>query len=514
MGFADPWPGYSVVLRVILFAFVPAFAAWQVVRLRRALHVFQLEGYKRARFLDWCRRNRRAALFMSSASDKKPLVMTGRAWRLLVASATASVALVVGAPGAAHLAGGWPYDIAAWVVATALVFLATPRLLVASDRLLAPVQSAINDRYVRAARRRLLEVAPSVIGVTGSFGKTSAKFCIASLLGGEGQAFPTPGSFNTPLGVCRAINEGLRDDHRYIVVEMGAYGPGEIRQLCDLVSPKIGVLTAIGPAHLERFGSLDAIRRTKYELVASLPPDGLAVMNVDDPEVRALADATRHVAVARYGLDAAHRPDVTARDLQVTSEGVVMTIADERAGQDIRVRTRLLGAYAVGHVLAGVAVARAAGRPLAELAAPIASLRAVEHRLQIIEGTGGVTVIDDAYNSNPQGAAAALDVLASMPARRRVIVTPGIVELGEMQFEANRRFGERAAAVADALIVVAPLNREAIVSGARAAGGGDRVEVVDSLAAAQQRLRSLLRPGDVVLFENDLPDHLERADGV
>lgn len=513
MDLADPWPGYSVALRVIIFVIVPAFGAWQVVRLRRALHIFQLEGYKRARFLDWCRRHRRVALFLSATPSKKPLAMTGRAWRLLATSAAASIGIVLAVAAAAHLAGGWPYDIPAWALATVLVFVGAPHLLVAADLLLAPVQGAINAHYVRAARGRLQHVAPSVIGVTGSFGKTSAKFCIAALLGGESAAFPTPGSYNTPLGVCRAVNEGLRDEHRYLVVEMGAYGTGEIRELCDLVEPTIGVLTAIGPAHLERFGSLDAIRRTKYELVESLPRDGLAVMNVDDPEVRSLADATRHVAVARYGLDPAHRPDVTARDVTVTSAGMEMTIADARSNESIRIRTRLLGAHAAGHVLAGVAVARASGRSLAELAAPIAALRAVEHRLQIIEGAGGVTVIDDAYNSNPQGAAAALDVLASMPARRRVVVTPGIVELGEMQFEANRRFGASAAAVADALIVVAPLNRDAIVTGARAAGGADRVEVVDSLAAAQERLKALLRPGDVVLFENDLPDHLESVDG-
>jgi UDP-N-acetylmuramoyl-tripeptide--D-alanyl-D-alanine ligase len=155
-----------------------------------------------------------------------------------------------------------------------------------------------------------------------------------------------------------------------------------------------------------------------------------------------------------------------------------------------------------------VAVALAAGRTLADLGAPIASLEPVEHRLQMIEGAGGVTVIDDAYNSNPEGAAAALEVLASMPGRKKVVVTPGIIELGPLQAEENLRLGERAARVADVLIVVAKENRSAIVEGAQREGGVE-VIAVDSLDQATERLATILSPGDVVLFENDLPDQYE-----
>jgi UDP-N-acetylmuramoyl-tripeptide--D-alanyl-D-alanine ligase len=509
VGFADPFPGYSLLLRVILYGLVPAFALWQVVRLRRALHVFQLEGYKRDRFLRWCRDNRRRALFLTAPPTKKPLAMTGRAWRLIVVGVSLSAGVVLLVTGGAHLAGGWPYDVAAWALATLVVFALTPCILVAADVLLAPVQRAVNDRYERAARRRLGHVAPLVVGVTGSFGKTSTKFAIAGLLGGGREVLATPGSYNTPMGVVRTINERLQETHRYLVVELGAYGVGEIATLCELVRPRVGVLTAIGPAHLERFGSLAAVRRAKYELIESLPRDGVAVMNVDDPEVRALADATDHVAVVRYGLDPTGRPDVTAEGVTVGRDGTSLRIVDRRSGGVLGVTTRLLGKHALDHVLAAVGAALAVGRRLDDLGAAIAALRAVPHRLEIIEGTGGVTVIDDAYNSNPQGAEAALEVLAQMPARRRVVVTPGIVELGELQFDANRRLGQSAAAVADVVVFVAPLNRTALVEGARAADGATDVVVVDSLAAARERLATMLRAGDVVLFENDLPDHLE-----
>ena len=510
MGFVDPFPGYSLALRAILFVAVPAFMVWQVIRLRRALHVFQLEGYKPARFISWCRERPRRALFIEAVDAKRPLVLTGRAWRILVTASALCLALILGSSGVAHLSGGWPYDITTWAVVTIAVFLLAPLVLVAADRIMAPVQWLINERFRRRAQRTLRSVAPLVVGVTGSFGKTSTKFAIAGLIGRADEVLATPSSFNTPLGVCRAVNEQLNGDHRFLVVEMGAYAVGDIRELAEFVRPTIGVLTAIGPAHLERFGSLDAIRRAKYELIEALPADGVAVMNCDDPEVRGLADRTEHVRVVRYGSTPQARADVTVEGVDVGREGMALEIVDRRSGERLSARTSLLGSHAVGHVLAGVAVATCVGRRLEELAEPIASLRPAEHRLQLIEGTGGVTVIDDAYNSNPAGAAVALEVLAAMPGRRKVVVTPGIVELGPAQFEANQRLGELVARSADSVIVVARVNRDAITQGARRSSTGTEVIAVDSLAQAQERLAGLLQAGDVVLFENDLPGHLER----
>lgn len=509
MTFADPFYGYSFVIRVILYVAVPAFGVWQFVRLRRALHVFQLEGYKRARFIGWCRARPRRALFITSGTHKKPLVMTGRAWRILGIGTVLSVAAVLLPTFLAHIWGGWPYDVPTWAVATGAVFVGAPAILVAADWLLAPIQRAINRRYLGAARRKLDDHRPVVIAVTGSFGKTSTKFAIARLIAAPGKALATPGSFNTPLGIARTINESLDPHHEFFVVEMGAYGVGEIAELCDFVRPHVGVLTAIGPAHLDRFGSLEAIRRAKYEIVESLPPDGVAVMNVDDPEVRKLADETTAVSVVRYGLDLGGSPDVTASDIEIGPRGTSFVVRDTATGRSRSVATRLLGRHAVGHVLAGVAVGRALGRSLGELADGIGTLMPVEHRLQLIESTGDITVIDDAYNSNPDGADAALDVLEAMPARQKVLVTPGMIELGPLQFDANARFGERAARVADVVIVVARVNRDAIAAGAARAGDGARIVTVDTLEQAQAELADLLTPGAVVLFENDLPDQYE-----
>ena len=508
MGFDDPFTGYTVMLRVMIFGLVPVFTVLQFFRLRRALHVFQLEGYKRKRFLAWCATNRRRALWLRPAGEKKPLVMTGRSWRILLAATVLSPLLVLAPSGLAHIAlGGWPADVATWIAATALVFYFTSQSLVVADWLLSPAQRAINATYMRAARRKLGAVDPVVVGVTGSFGKTSTKFAIEGLIGPPGSAVATPGSFNTPLGVCRTINEHLSTEHRYFIVELGAYGVGEIADLCWFTRLTVGVLTSIGPAHLERFGSLENIRRAKYELIENLPSNGVAVMNVDDPAVRELAGMTSHVRVVRYGIDGGGAPEITAHDVTTTTEGTALTVVEQSSSESFRAQTMLLGRHAIGHLLAGVAVARSMGRPLGDLAEAISALQPVEHRLQIIEGTGGITVIDDAYNSNPDGAAAALEVLESMPARRKVVVTPGMIELGEVQAEYNRALGERAATFADTIIVVAEVNRRAITAGA----GGGRAEVVtvDSLEEASVRLRDLLGPGDVVLFENDLPDQYE-----
>jgi UDP-N-acetylmuramoyl-tripeptide--D-alanyl-D-alanine ligase len=509
MDLADPFSGYSVLLRVIVYGLVPATAIFQFVRLKRALHYFQLEGYKRSRFVQWCADNRARALFLRRGTAKKPLVMTGRAWRLLVVSELLTVVAILVVPGVLHIWEGWPYDIPAWAVMTVLVFFGTPHLLIAADVILAPVQRFINGRFMKRAIRRLKDVDPLVIAVTGSFGKTSTKFAIAGVLGPPESVLATPGSYNTPLGICRTINEQLTDGHRFLVVEMGAYGPGEIAELCEFVRPTIGVLTAIGPAHLERFGSLDAIRRTKYEIVRDLSEDGVAVMNVDDPEVRALADSTDHVTVVRYGLDPRARPHVTARDVRVTTSGTEMTIVAPALSREVLAKTRLLGRYAIGHALAAAAVGIVAGRDLEEIGEALGRLEAVDHRLKIISSTSGVTVIDDAYNSNPDGADAALEVLAAMPGKRKVVVTPGMIELGGLQAEANRLFGESAAKSADIIIVVASTNREAILEGARGVAGGAEVIVADDLAEAQSRLTELLVAGDVVLFENDLPDQFE-----
>jgi UDP-N-acetylmuramoyl-tripeptide--D-alanyl-D-alanine ligase len=509
MDLPDPFYGYSTLLNVIIYVGLPLFAVLQFFRLRRALHVFQLEGYKRPNFLLWVRANPNRSRWMSGASAKKPLAMTGRAWRILIVSVVLSVAGVFGAWAVAHFfLGGWPGDTIAYAVALVLILFFSSRVLVLADLLLEPAQSAINNGYERRARQRLNRTRPVIIGVTGSYGKTSTKFAIEKLVAREGEVLATPGSYNTTLGVVRTINENLTGDHKFFVVEMGAKQRGDIAEIAEFTRPHIAVLTAIGPAHLETFESVENVRRAKYEIVEALAPDGVAVMNTDNPEVRALADGTRSVKVIRYGLDVDGGPHLTASDIEITPDGTSFTIVDARSNDTARTQTSLLGRHSIANLLGAVAVALEVGRSLPELVGPIRRLEAVEHRLQIIKGAGGVTVIDDAFNSNPDGAAAALEVVDAMNASPKIIVTPGMIELGPLQPEANERFGEHAGRVADTVIVVARVNRDALVAGVHR-GGRAEVVTVDTLADAQEAMKRFVTPGAVVLFENDLPDQYE-----
>jgi UDP-N-acetylmuramoyl-tripeptide--D-alanyl-D-alanine ligase len=505
----DPFYGYSTLLNVIIYVGLPLFAVLQFFRLRRALHVFQLEGYKRPNFLLWVSANPNRSRWMSGARAKKPLAMTGRAWRILIVSVLLSVVGVFGAWAVAHLfLGGWPADAIAYAVALGLIWFFSSQVLVLSDLLLSPLQSAINNGYEQRARKKLNSTKPVVIGVTGSYGKTSTKFAIERLVAPEGEVLATPGSYNTTLGVVRTINENLTGDHKFFVVEMGAKQRGDIAEIAEFTRPHIAVLTAVGPAHLESFESVENVRRAKYEIVEALAPDGVAVMNTDNPEVRALADGTRSVKVIRYGLEVDGGPHLTASDIEITPDGTSFTIVDARSNDTVRTQTSLLGRHSIANLLGAVAVALEVGRSLPELVGPIRRLEAVEHRLQIIKGAGGVTVIDDAFNSNPDGAAAALEVVDALNASPKVVVTPGMIELGPLQPEANERFGEHAGRVADTVIVVARVNRDALAAGAHR-GGRAEVVTVDTLADAQEAMKRFMVPGAVVLFENDLPDQYE-----
>jgi UDP-N-acetylmuramoyl-tripeptide--D-alanyl-D-alanine ligase len=445
-----------------------------------------------------------------SPAAKKPVVYTGRAVRIL------AVALALAATVAVAAWIIWSHEARAGrpTVATVAVLVAgliltqlAPMAVVVANLLLTPVQTVINTNYLVAARRRLHDWSPLVIGITGSFGKTTTKYVVATILQERFDVLMTPHSYNTLMGVTRTINENLQANHRIFVVEMGAYRPGDIRELADLVHPTIGILTAIGPQHLDRFGSIERIEATKYELIQALPSAGVAVFNADDPRCARLAAETTTARVMRYGL-AADRSQlrVWAEGLDAGPDGSSFTLVSSEGGQ-VKVRTGLLGRHNVLNILAGVCVGLEMGMSLEEVAIGIAKLEPAPHRLQRIAGAGGVTVIDDSYNSNVVGAMEALAVLGSFTGGRRVLVTPGMVELGELQAVANERFGARAAEVCDYIILVGSKQTEPIARGAtRAQFPVERLRVVATLADATAELRELLRPGDVVLFENDLPD--------
>jgi UDP-N-acetylmuramoyl-tripeptide--D-alanyl-D-alanine ligase len=451
---------------------------------------------------------------------KKPFRATARARRLLGASFVVAGLLALAALlliGALGLEGEFRF-IAAAALGFAL-WLISPALLPVGNLLMTPVETLFRRRFISSARRVLAEVNPVVIGITGSYGKTSTKTYLAHILNGRYRAYPTPKSYNTMMGVCIAINNDLANDRSidYFIAEMGAYIPGEIARLCDLTHPTISIVVEVGPQHLERFGSLENIAIAKYEIIRKLPPDGVGIFNWDNPYVRAMYERgypQTRIAVSRE-LDPAHLPPTSsdaaprfiASEVSESLDGLRFTVTDTQTGDSTAFETPLLGLHNVTNILLATAVAVHEGMTLREVAFRVRGLKPAESRLVREVTPGGITIINDAYSANPVGIVHALRVLALHTGGRRLLITPGMVELGEMMDSENRRLGEIAAGHATDIILVGAKQAEPIQAGALAAGfPAERLHVVDTLSEAVAWYQRNLQAGDAVLFMNDLPD--------
>ena len=264
-------------------------------------------------------------------------------------------------------------------------------------------------------------------------------------------------------------------------------------------------MTAVGPQHLESFKTIENVQATKFELVDALPSDGLAVINNDFPKI---ADRpVENVRTIRYAVTNPEGADYVARDIEYSATGTRFTVERMSDGHKLVLSTRLVGECNISNLVAAVAMAQALGVSDDRIAYAVERIEQVEHRLSIKRVPGGLTIIDDAFNSNPVGSAMALDVLAAMTQGKRFLITPGMIELGAEQYDRNRDFGRKAASSCDIAIVVGQYNREAILAGL-AEGGmpSEAIRPVDSFAQAQQLLTSMAAAGDTVLYENDLPD--------
>jgi len=396
-----------------------------------------------------------------------------------------------------------------------LVYLAAPLALIAGNLLMTPVEAAFRARFIAQARRTLADVHPTVIGITGSYGKTTTKTLLAHLLNGRAKTYATPKSYNTMMGLCIAINSDLADDHSidYFVAEMGAYIPGEIERMCDLTHPRISIVVEVGPQHLERFGSLDNTARAKYEIIKALPPDGVGVFNWDNPYVREMFErgypATRLAVSRELSPDAmpAGGPRFVASEITESLNGLRFIVTDVETGASELFETSLLGLHNVTNVLLATAVAVHEGMTLREVARRARGLQPAESRLVRETTAAGITIINDAYSANPAGVVSALRVLGMHAAGKRLLITPGMVELGAMMDAENRKLGETAARYATDVILVGAKQTEAIKQGLMSAEfPPERLRVVSTLAEAVQWYQNHLRAGDTVLFLNDLPD--------
>ena len=452
--------------------------------------------------------------------DKKPLVFTPRMTRLaavhgllvlimvLVVVDLAYTGQLTGTPLAIRTSSLSPVAADPWFLSFGLILidLSIPLYLKLAAWLLKPVENRIQEGFKRQARSRLAQMPDlKVIAITGSYGKTSTKMLLDALLRERYHVCSTPGSYNTPMGICKVINNDLEPSHQILILEMGARYEGNILELCRIARPDVSVITNVGKAHLESFGSVEAIAREKGTLAREVSHGGLLVLNADDPAVDSMAELNPDARVVRAGVE---RGDLRADEISYSGEGTRFSMITRGSSGEERtpISMKLLGLHNVQNFLMAAAVARSLGIRPATIALAASRVEPVEHRLEL-KRRNGLTIIDDAFNSNPEGARNAVEILAGFQSGRRVIITPGMVELGELQEEENRKFGERIAdAGLDLVVLVGRRQTAPILEGIRSRGRETRVEVVDSLFEANELVQRETSEGDVVLYENDLPD--------
>ena len=521
----------------------------------REFHMLQLNGYKTPEHSRWMKKNRKryillAVLFIAQflliplqnhdgpaiallialcffnaviallnkpgRKFKKPLVYTARMKRMMITfGILAAVFYVLAIINGKTLVqvdtvnGGyeetrWFTNALPYIFAGSALYL-TPILVPLSNLINKPVEKAVQNWYINDAKRILSE-CPTLhkVGITGSYGKTSMKFYLDELLNSQYNTLKTPESFNTPMGVTITIRRDLKPTHEYFICEMGARRVHEIKELCGIADPHDGIITSVGPQHLETFGSIENVVNTKFELADHVKAKGGKIyLNGDNELIR--KKAPEYPNAVLYGLQEGNH--YRATDISVSDRGTEFTVTAP-GGETQRFSMKLLGEHNVQNVLGAIAYAHGTGIALDKLTLPVKRIAAVPHRLQLLDKGGNMTFIDDAYNSNPNGCRAALSVLGLFDACR-ILVTPGMVELGEKQEELNFEFGQEAAKACDHIVLVGKNQTVPIYNGIKDAGYDmDNVFVADSLNEALAHVNAYQTDRKkIVLLENDLPDN-------
>ncbi len=525
-------------MELILFAVSTALFLWAcVMSFTKQTHMFQLNSYDAATHLKWLAKNPyhivsnifalaflaiavfsdiifdlpakvSAVLHIASAlafflfalsnsqktAEKTPLVYTARVKRLMVTFLIICV-IAAGADWYLWFAG---YEFIAYVVLFS-VYALLPVILLISNLINAPIEHAVKRYYLNDALKMLRSCPDmTVVGITGSYGKTSMKHFLSTILEQKYNVLIPPKNYNTPMGIVKTVRSELRGYHEVFVCEMGAKKVGEIKELCDIVSPKYGIITSIGPQHLESFKSIDNIIKTKFELADNLN-GGKLFVNLDNEYIR----EKKPENAVTYGQ--AEDADYRGTDISVSRDGTSFTVVYPD-GAAHKFETVLIGAHNVTNLCGAIAMAKELGVDDEDIETGIMKITPVPHRLELSRN-GGITIIDDAYNSNPNGCRAALDTLGYFD--YKIIVTPGMVELGEKEEELNREFGTEAAAVCDFVILVGEKQTRPILAGLHDAGYPDeKIYVAESLNDAMQKVYSIETDREkCVLLENDLPDN-------
>lgn len=368
-----------------------------------------------------------------------------------------------------------------------------------------PLEVVISKYYVIKAKKKLKNEFPNIItiGITGSYGKTTVKNILTTILSQKYRVCATPFSYNTPLGLSKTILDKLKPNTEILVAEMGAKYVGDIKYLTEMIEPNIGVITGIGNQHLATFGSQENLVATKAELFAHMKKGAKAYVNTD---VKLSKDLYDNINCEKYSTSINSKEGkFFVENVSVSGSGSKFDLIVD--GQKIECETILLGEHNISNILLAVAVAYDLGVGLEDIKRAISKLTPPAHRLAIVPSSNSLTIIDDAYNASVEGVRAALDVISKFEGQK-IIITPGLIELGQEEYKANFEFGKQMAEVADYVIIDGVINFEPISKGLES-GGFDMKNLLraGSLSQAVEVLNTFTKPGDVVLFENDLPDN-------
>ena len=391
------------------------------------------------------------------------------------------------------------------IVASLMGFIVLhPFILLFVNLLLQPVEKMIFNKYKKQAMNRLAKMPDlRIIGITGSYGKTSTKLVLNSVLAAKYKGFCTPGSFNTPNGNIMTINSEEDIFNEYFISEMGAKKEGEIKEICDIVHPKYAIITQIGEAHLEFFKTIENICNTKFELVESLGKDGVAILNKDDPYQKNYKIKNK-CNVIWIGIN--NKADVIAKNIQITNKGTTFDIYFAKEDHTVTVSTVLLGNKNVYNILSACALAHYFGLSDKELVLGVKNIAPISHRLEV-RNVQNTTIIDDSYNSNPEGSKTALEVLSLMEGSK-YIITPGMIELGDKQYELNKEFGKHIAKVCDKVYLIGKNQTKPIQDGLKEEKyPEENILIFNQFKAAYNDIiKTSGNKKSVILIENDLPD--------
>ena len=431
--------------------------------------------------------------------SKKPLVFTKRVKRICM---TLTVLYLI--PVVTMILTYDSTSVAYYYLFLGLLSYLNYFIVMTANFLNKPIEKGVFNYYKRQAMNKIKSMKGiKIVGITGSYGKTSSKNILNDILNVKFNSFATPKSFNTMNGLMLSINNYLDKFNDVFIAEMGAFKIGEIQELCDFIKPQYGILTKIGTAHLETFGSQENIQKGKFELIDSLPDDGIAVLNMDD-ELQVSYKRKSKCKVVWIGINN-KEADIYATNIKLSSDGTRFDCVFKGSDKKYRFETKLLGQANVYNILAGIALGYEFGMTIEQIQLGVKKVNVIEHRLELKKYLD-INIIDDAYNSNPVGSKMALEVLSMMPGKK-IVVTPGMIELGDKQFELNMEFGKYIADVCDEVILVGEEQTKPIYEGLiNKDYDKKKIHILNDVKEAFPLMQKLKEENTYVLLENDLPD--------